>query len=65
MSELKIDSPFDFSIYIERVLRESKSVRGVRSAKAMEEFAKAIFAMGFEAGKKPENHPIYNKMTGN
>lgn len=58
MEALKIDSTFDFSLYIERELRESKFVPGPKTMKALEQFAIKCFKMGFQAGQLPENRPI-------
>lgn len=58
MEALKTDSTFDFSLYIERELRESKFVSGPKTMKALEEFAIKCFNMGFQAGQLPENRPI-------
>lgn len=55
---LKIDSPFDFSLYIEREIREPRNVPGMMTAKALEEFAMFCFNAGFNAGKLPINRPI-------
>lgn len=64
MEGLKIDSPFDFSLFIERELRESKAVAGPMTAKALEEFAMFCFNAGFEAGKLPVNRPIELDIKG-
>jgi len=52
-----ISCPFDFSLYIERELRESKAVAGPMSMEALEKFAMFCFMTGFKAGQLPENHP--------
>lgn len=58
MADIKIDSPFDFDLFIDRILLESKSVPGHQSKEALRKFAITCFQYGFEAGKLPQNRPI-------
>lgn len=63
METPNISCPFDFSLYIERELRESKAVSGPMTIEALEKFAMYCFNTGFKAGQLPENHPIDLRRT--
>lgn len=58
MKDVKIDCPFDFDLYVDKILMESKKVPGIKSKEALHAFAMACFTAGFEAGKLPQNSPI-------
>lgn len=63
LNDIKIDSPFDFSLLIERILRESKSVPNQKAQTALENFAMECFNAGFKAGKLPINNHRFGDAT--
>jgi len=58
-NDIEFDCPFQFSLFIERLLRESKSVPNPKAQTALEAFAMQCFNAGFEAGKLPVNNHKY------
>ena len=63
MLDAKIQSPFDFSLILERTLREYKTKIPIEVLKLIEEYGQECFEAGFKCGKLPINKLI--KLLGN
>ena len=63
INDIEFDCPFQFSLFIERTLKNSKAVHGEKTATALEKFAMECFNAGFKAGKLPVNHHRFSDAT--
>jgi len=58
VKDVKIQSPFDFSLVLERQLREYKTKIPLEVLKKIEDYGQECFEAGFKCGKLPINKPI-------
>jgi len=63
MLDAKIQSPFDFSLILERTLRECSTKIPIEVLKKIEDYGQECFEAGFKCGQLPINRPI--KLLGN
>lgn len=57
-SDIKIQSPFDFSLILERQLREYKTKIPLEVLQKIEAYGQECFEQGFKCGKLPINRPL-------
>lgn len=57
-TDFKIESPFDFSLILERQLLEYKTKIPLEVLQKIEEYGQECFNEGFKCGKLPINKPI-------
>ena len=55
-----IDSPFDFALLLDMLIKEYNANIPDNTIKLVEQYGKDCFKMGFDAGKLPANHPKYS-----
>lgn len=58
MSDVKMNCAFDFSLVIERMIREHKTSVPLNVLSKLEDFAQICFEEGVRVGKLPVNRPI-------
>lgn len=58
--ETKIESPLDFSVLLETMIKEQDTKVKPSILPLIEKFGKICFDMGFNSGKLPVNNPVFD-----